>query len=301
MAYATKPQLLELLEANPSIIPAETHYVVSQAEGADESSVVRWLLHTPRFQNWLSSLESDLLFVDDRSQLYTLEKVSPFSYLCATLSLSSREMPEAASINFYCGIHAGLQDSLSGPEGLMRSLISQLLLYRDYDFHFINSGEYFAQLGQYDLERLCDTFRHLIEQLPSSLVLFCMIDAFSSYDCSRWKEELHFSLTTLQALVEGRTRGPILKILLTVNRSSRRLQKRVLPQCYIEVADSSRHCDEGISGREIATCIRQSTPLPDSRDVGRNERLEHGGVDDVDVGSDGIGEYGGDSGVDDYE
>ncbi len=301
MAYATKPQLLQLLEANPAIIPAETHYVLSQEQGADESSEIRWLLHTPRFQDWLSSLESDLLFVDDRSQMYTLDKVSPFSFLCATLSLSSQEMPEAASINFYCGLHAGRQGSLSGPEGLMRSLISQLLQYGDYDFHFVNSEEYFAQVEQHDLERLCDTFQHLIQQLPRSLVLFCMIDAFSSYDCSRWKEELHFSLTTLQVLVDRLTTGPILKILLTVNRSSRQLRERVMPHCYIEVADNSTYCDGGISGREIATYIRGSTPVAESADGGRNERLDHGDVNDVDVGSDGTGEYGGDSGVDDYE
>lgn len=58
-----------------------------------------------------------------------------------------------------------------------------------------------------------------------------------------------------------------------LNRSFRQLRERVLPQCYIDVADNSTHCDEGISGREIARYVHESTPLAESTDVGRKEGL----------------------------
>ncbi|KAH6842762.1 hypothetical protein B0I37DRAFT_448174 [Chaetomium sp. MPI-CAGE-AT-0009] len=90
---------------------------------------------------WMSSPESEFMVVDGGCVEQSKGVVSPMTVLCAsiaaglaanTASPNSRMEPaEAAVLFFACGEHTSPSRLLPGPLGMMRSLISQLLIARD--------------------------------------------------------------------------------------------------------------------------------------------------------------------------
>lgn len=311
--YATRPQLLELLMIDFSSATSDIQYVLGQADVANTTYEAKSLLQMEKFQHSLSGSLSCFVFVDGNAESHALDRVSPFTVLCVMLSLNLHHMPEALSIHFYCGLHAGSHDRLSGITGLLRSLISQLLLvYEDFDLRFIRSRRYFAELMAYDISRLCDTFQQLVRQIPNDKTLFCLIDGITFFDNWRWREDLSFVLPKLKALAESSSRdGPVFKLLMTNARCTRQLRDLLPRQDILEVSEAAIFGETAITEREVAAQILSTRPPFQSWSnrasnetiprLERHEDVDYVDDDDDDDDNDDFFGKGGDSDMDDYE
>lgn len=125
------------------------------------------------------------------------------------------------SLAFFCGEHLQKDDPDSGPDGMMRSLLAQLLLaYSDFDLRTVRRLQH---LDFDDVKDLCDVFDLLIDQLPHYVVVFCVVDAISFYeDTAAVCDEAGVVVQTLVDVVE-RTResGCAFKLLLMSPWNSR--------------------------------------------------------------------------------
>ncbi|KAI6378726.1 hypothetical protein MCOR25_002147 [Pyricularia grisea] len=95
------------------------------------------LFERDEFGDWMTSTESGFLMVEGHCLQESQGVVSPLTIFTASLAhilglgavSSDEELPkEAIPLFFACGHHSSTKDELSGPQGIIRSLIIQLLV-----------------------------------------------------------------------------------------------------------------------------------------------------------------------------
>lgn len=194
------------------------------------------IMRSHKLQNWITTPESSALFINANHKGSTRQQ--PTSFICAKLVDSitpapSHPQPEprmSLPLAFFCGEHLSKEDPDSGPDGMMRSLLAQLLFaYRDFDLRTIQRMQ---NLNYDDVNDLCDVFDLLITQLPNYIVVFCVLDAVSFYeDDATVCEEASIVVQALVDIVE-RTKesGCAFKLLLMSPWNSRVLYKEMLDQ-----------------------------------------------------------------------
>ena len=191
------------------------------------------LMQSPKLHEWLKAPFSSILFVN--GNFSTSERRSPLSFVCAKLmdSLQPRDrQPHVKGIHahaFFCGQHLSPSDPDTGSAGLMRSLLSQLLVCSDHTFK-LSTIEKLRKIDPSDVGGLCDIYYSLITQLPSYTTVFCLIDALSFHEDN--KQRCKEALTVIQTLVDliespSDSQRCIFKALLTCPGASRTLYKEV--------------------------------------------------------------------------
>ena len=149
--------------------------------------------------------------------------MSPTSFVCANLIHCLKESQQAIPIAFFCSLLTGEGASLRGPQGLMRSLIHQLLPIQDFDLGFINNS-YAERVHLQDLQWLCDFCVRLVDQLSEDRVLFCIIDSVSAFERQNYGKGLFHFMDKLSMLRRTLGSGPILKLLLATPRVSKQMR-----------------------------------------------------------------------------
>jgi hypothetical protein len=76
-----------------------------------------------RFKAWLAPKQNDFLHVDGYYGGLEIRKTSPLSFFCASLAVAMTQEPIFISLAYFCGEHFSSLNPLSGPPGLLRSLI----------------------------------------------------------------------------------------------------------------------------------------------------------------------------------
>ncbi|KAI1856391.1 hypothetical protein JX265_011638 [Neoarthrinium moseri] len=183
LPWVSSFELLRILDVDPTSFMEDLGFIVrqeSRMSGHDKARA-RWLLKTTSFQSWFKTLQSSLLLVDGTLRL---DKISPMSVLAGTLSLSLLDQPNTQVLHFFCGSHLDSQaeDGLTGPHGMLRSLVVQLLLSFKAplpDLSEIDSQEFLHDVYDCTLPALCELFRLLVGQVPSGITVFCLIDGIS--------------------------------------------------------------------------------------------------------------------------
>ncbi|KAJ5692484.1 hypothetical protein N7462_001907 [Penicillium macrosclerotiorum] len=223
------PQFLETLQV-PHLGPTQDlEYVARQSLNFEAKAQMQAqnLTRAPEFQSWLISRKSDLLIVDGNTD--GPARISALSAVCATLIIALLKSDNRPIVlHFFCGQHTSTMDSLSGPTGLMRSLITQLLYSaRSFNIDFINSRTYRESLERHSLQHLCDAFSKLVEQLTLDRNVFCVIDGISLYETDLWLEELAFVFERLNDITINEHLRPVFKVLFASPYASRQLRHRV--------------------------------------------------------------------------
>ena len=180
-----------------------------------------WLLRNTSFQKWLAMDESRGLLVDGNGK--EVDKISTMSYICGLLIHNLSHAPPVITISFFCGLHIVDEDSYSGPRGLLRSLVRQLLDVQQFELDFVDV-EYQDQLQIYDLNHLLDLFRLLIQQIADDMVLFCIIDGISFYERYGDDDETSIVVQVFKQMADHHEIGPIFKLLISSpmhNRSAK--------------------------------------------------------------------------------
>ena len=194
------------------------------------------LLSHSSFRTWLKSNESQGLLVDGNNS--SSERISAFSIVCATLVQSLEDTQQATPLAFFCSLHTGESASLRGPQGLMRSLLHQLLPLQDFDLTFVNDS-YAEKVHSQDLLCLCDLFQRLVDQLDEDRVLFCVIDSVSSFEKQRYGDGIFLVVDRLLMLTRRLGSALVFKLLLAGPKVSKQMRNRFSSDDCITVTKGS--------------------------------------------------------------
>ncbi|RAK96588.1 uncharacterized protein BO80DRAFT_429007 [Aspergillus ibericus CBS 121593] len=174
------------------------------------------LLSSDEFSRWMQSTHAETLFVQGNASTIGPGRVSPLSALCATLSLNFSRNSNAIVLHFFCGVHDAPYDPVAGPKGLIRSLIAQLLLTRSmFNLDFINTRSFKELIESHSLFELCHTFRQLVEQLPTTATVVCIIDGVAQFESAAWLADLLEVIHTMNQTIHNPALHPIVKLLIT--------------------------------------------------------------------------------------
>lgn len=153
-------------------------------------------------------------------------------------------------------MHDNPQDPTCGPQGIIRSLISQVLRQSDVNLDFISMLAR-PLIEKLNVRALCDCFRKLVKQLPARIVLFCVIDAISFIKTDLWATETAKVIGDLRDLAHDSETGAIFKLLVTSPRRSEVIVSIFEPEARLNVspADMRRHGSE----RDMMLATRRTT------------------------------------------
>lgn len=190
-------------------------------------------MQSPKLHRWITETNSSALFVNANCKSFRKQQIS---FISAKLvdsiqppSLKSQHRPNSVfALSFFCGEHQRSDDPDWGVDGMMRSLLGQLLLsYPNFDLYDI---ERMHDISYDRVEDLCRMFYMLISQLPKHIVVFCVIDSISFFeDKEELCDECELVMEELTYIIEQtQHRGCTFKLLLTSQWNSRVLYK-VLP------------------------------------------------------------------------
>ena len=265
-------QLLELLAINRTEIAKELTSMLRLGRAADLSYHNRGslLMRSPKFQTWLTSASRIFLLVDGNGQS-AVERTSAMTYVSALLAQSLSD-EGAFCIHYFCGLHTTRSDDLSGPGGLLRALLAQLLSLHAFRVGFTDNSEY-HELQRFGIARLCALFSELVKDLPEGIVLVCVIDGVSLYETSEWAEDLRWILETLNTLTRDPEVCAVFKVLVTSALASRQAIKYIPREDHLTLPlDAGDGADSVLTARHMKMQTRQST---ESRtQIGNSESLQ---------------------------
>lgn len=228
------------------------------------------LLHHHRFAQWMGQRHSDMILVDGNIRSADRQKLSALSVFCASFVASMiKVQPEEVVVQFFCGLHCGPNDSWRGPNGMVRSLIMQLVMNLEQlellSLDFINNRKFLGELEAHDLRSLCITLRELVSQFPPDRTVICVIDSISCFDVAEMIKDLEAVTHWLLRIVDDESLMTSFKVLMT-NPGSRNLRiKKLLqgrPPACVSLS-SNNLLSTPISHRVMEThLLRPSTPIP---------------------------------------
>ncbi|KAG9658480.1 hypothetical protein KCU95_g9428, partial [Aureobasidium melanogenum] len=128
-------------------------------------------------KTWLNAARGTLFL--NGSGDTTAARESPISASLASLAFGISEDPASIVLHYFCGLHSEPSKAISGPNGLMRSLIAQLSLKFDFNLAFIDNEAQRGRIRDHDMGTLCETFSAMAYQLPADYELCCIIDGIS--------------------------------------------------------------------------------------------------------------------------
>lgn len=192
-----------------------------------------------RFRQWIATLHSDMLLVNGHCGSKTMGTTSAVSVFCAGLigtftgpdqehGRSSMSLPQSPRIilEYFSGQHNVDSSGLTGPQGMMRSLLDQLLQQwpdeAPLSLHGLRRPEYSRDLPT---PHLCDLFEGVVRQLPRDFPIWCVVDNVSHFETSLdgWADELADTVECFWRCVHGQwarpASAPVKFLLATANRS----------------------------------------------------------------------------------
>lgn len=191
-----------------------------------------WIFTLPRFHTWFHSgtRRSDLILVNGGLGNVTSGRISAMSALVAKLLHMRRPPPPTCVVLYhFCGLHTqpDANGLLTGPQGIMVSLIAQLMLSPTSNGDISLAAAALHQCLQAvaggDLDGLCRLFHDLIlSHMSPHTTAYCILDNVQQFetDRGRWADELCRIVLALQELVNAlnlavKGSTPVLKVLLT--------------------------------------------------------------------------------------
>ncbi|KAF3762780.1 hypothetical protein M406DRAFT_333151 [Cryphonectria parasitica EP155] len=164
----TLEQLIDLIGIQPLSIVEDRDTVLRKGQTMPPNLLGRgrYLLTRPRFQDSLASQASDVLLVDGHCKEDCEGKISPISVFCASLAAMMMHNPACMVLHFFAGQHClGDDDPTRGPQGLMRSLICQVLLYPNQPqpyLDWLTDQTFIKDVADNNINALCYLLKELL-------------------------------------------------------------------------------------------------------------------------------------------
>ncbi|KAJ3578610.1 hypothetical protein NPX13_g1951 [Xylaria arbuscula] len=227
--------------------------------GLAAHSQARWLLKQDRFWRWFTSTTSDLILLEGLPSPRGMvpDRLSPLSFVCANIIASViKNYSGAVPLYYFCGLHMSSSDHLYGPQGLIRGVITKLLLEMKTQYpmetanlNLIADGLSLDALYRYDMENLCLLFRHIVKQFPPHLTIYCVVDGILYYEKQDTLGDALIFVQNLLNLVEfSLSTGPIIKVLLATPCPSRHITSLLSAHQRI-LLGAGLVSDEALAGR----------------------------------------------------
>jgi hypothetical protein len=236
------------------VLRMEQHIIRrGQSMDSDTISHASSMFQTVEIKDLLNSAGSGAVLVNgciDRTQN---TKITPLTYVCATLTYALRRSPgQNVVLSFFCGQHSISADNLVGPQGLMRSLVTFLVLDLVQKGHISDSVPIPFQTLERDFEAIsfkdiCHLFYHLIERIPHGITIYCVVDGISQYERLDWKEDYHMMMDCFGSIISNETIGATFKLLLTSPTNSRWIPN-FLPHQRVSLRNTRRR---GVADPEV--------------------------------------------------
>ena len=223
------------------------------------SHMAQGIIEGERLREWLSTDSSSSLFIEGGLSLASYGRNTPMSYMSSVVIESLQDKEPAVAIYFFCGSHTSSKDPTKGPQGMMRSLICQVLRLFTVDLNFISTRRYREQLQCFNLHGLCDCFRKLVKRLPMDSVLFCIIDSICFFEKREWTEDCLKVINDLRDLADEDELGALFKLLVTSPSRSRQVGGTWPPQCRLLLPANDLHGRGGATERQISMRDRRCT------------------------------------------
>ncbi|KAM7188349.1 hypothetical protein V8F33_010689 [Rhypophila sp. PSN 637] len=230
------------------------------------------MIQTREVQNLLNYPEPGVVAVDGCADRAQVARISPISFVCANLAQALRQNLNPV-LAFFCGQHVNLtpDDDLQGPQGLVRGLLSQLVLAlvqngwmgetggialpvgspcgtgsrpSDTAQHFFyttdQTGGFQKDNSDSDgtilsLPDLCQLFHGLLRLIPPDTFVFCIVDGISYYERDIWRQDYDQVLTMFGDIVTDSTLACLFKVLLTSPTNRMQLPHDVIPHQKVEL------------------------------------------------------------------
>lgn len=251
-------QLHAMLAASGAEIAKDLTNMLRLGRAADLSYHNRGslLMRSPQFQEWLTSTSPIFLLVDGNGGS-AAERTSGMTFVSALLAQSLSD-EGAFCIHHFCGLHTTSSDDLTGPNGLLRALLAQLVSLHAFSVGFTNSEEY-HELQRFDTLRLCALFSELVKDLPRSFVLVCVIDGVSLYETAGWAEDLRWILETLNNLTRDPDVDANFKVLVTSALASRQAIRYIPPEDHLMLPlEAGDGADSPLTAKHFKVQTRRS-------------------------------------------
>ncbi|KAL9115249.1 MAG: hypothetical protein Q9227_001043 [Pyrenula ochraceoflavens] len=258
-AALTPYDLLDILGVNAEIQLLDTQRILraSQLPELSISQSAQGIFEKEEFKNWQIIDDSMAIYVEGSPPWASFGRITSLSLISSAVIEHFQGKDPAVPINFFCGLHTSSKDSLRGPQGMMRSLISQVLRLYTVDLDFISTRHYREQLQSFHVHTLCDCFANIVKRLSMDTVLFCVIDGISHYDTREWTEDYRAVVNCLIDLTGDEQLEPIFKLLISSSSRSRYIRS-ILPSEYcLSLPDAEDDCRSGPTEREISMRARR--------------------------------------------
>ncbi|KAE8150937.1 hypothetical protein BDV25DRAFT_103683 [Aspergillus avenaceus] len=252
-AIVTPLELLGLIGVSPQAALEDLEFVLLQSERHTERSLgqVRWLTRMDEFVQWYHESRSCILLVDGYVERQRTDSIAPTSVFDANLVLSLVRNASRIVLYFFAGRYSDdLESPLSGPSGLVRSLITQLLShekFRQPDLSFLTE-EWLEGCRTGDIRALCELLKQLFLQVPADMQVYCVLDGLVVYEyVPRWEDEIDYVAALFQHLVQETriAETPVVKTLMTFAYKSLQISDRVerFPRIWTHAALAAGYVD----------------------------------------------------------
>ncbi|KAK4204944.1 hypothetical protein QBC40DRAFT_272041 [Triangularia verruculosa] len=219
-------KMVSTLDLDSSVIErgiAASLRSVWQIPRSDQDRLVAAMQST-KLQRWIKETTSSAIFLN-----YNATRNHHATSFVAAKLADSVTSSSVLALAFFCGSHINRRtdDPDFGVTGMMRSLISQLLLaYPNFGLHTVRR---IRDADFINVEDLCEVFYLLTAQLPQYQTVFCILDSVSSFEENNGlREESEIVLQQLMDIITWTSEyGCCFKLLLTSPRKSRVLYKHL--------------------------------------------------------------------------
>lgn len=213
------------------------------------------------FRTWITSPVSRKLLV--HGSFDGTHYVSALSYFCTTLLQALQGAGQHTTLTFFCGRHLDPNDRYAGGQGMIRSLVAQLLQQHRFDCRGLDKQVDLALAESGDIKELTLLLRSLVQRLYN-MTLFCIIDGIKYYERAAYIEDMSVVLASLLDIAEeGQESRNVFKLLIT-SPSPTRIVRQAVRHDEILSLDIVPAVDQGFSTSQLARQIQadQTSMLP---------------------------------------
>lgn len=220
--------LFTALGVNPSDAAHDLRIILRTGQQFDNEEKLRAseVIEDERFKKLCYSAHPGILLIEGGiMHNISSSRASPLSAICASVVAGMIQQPDIIPLFFFCGLHTAPHDNLRGPNGIMRAMISRVLMELDSrrlaNLGFIETRSYRQDLEAHEIAALCHTFKSLVRQFPLDTVIYCIIDGVGWCEQDGWAQDIELVTDTLHELVHEQRLRPIFKVLITSPMRSR--------------------------------------------------------------------------------
>lgn len=209
------------------------------------------LIQTRQVRGWMSAPASSQLLV--HGNYGRGDHVSGLSLFCASLAGSLAERaPRFLRVLFFCGLHVDPPaiNGHSGGRAMIQSFICQLLCQYDFRGRLLLHEASQDRIRQGDVDELCALYERLVRDLPSDVVLFCIIDGIMYYEREEFKEDMERVLRTVLQVSADKSNSAAVKVLIASPTKTTNV-RGPFPEHLILSMDSMAHAGAAASGSRL--------------------------------------------------